>query len=103
MLSPCYLGDELECIQPGLYRNVARQLNISVAMESLVSDALIGVSTEIFSTGTRPTHNINTVTVTMMTTVAIMALAKAAKREKLNTGDLPAQEAISSFPSVSRC
>lgn len=45
------LGDELECIQPSLYRNVARQLNISVAMETMVSDAFIGVSTEIFSTG----------------------------------------------------
>ncbi|XP_020778972.1 bcl-2-related ovarian killer protein homolog B-like [Boleophthalmus pectinirostris] len=45
------LGDELECIQPSLYRNVARQLNISVAMESMVSDAFIGVATEIFSTG----------------------------------------------------
>ncbi|KAJ0058733.1 hypothetical protein NL108_000429, partial [Boleophthalmus pectinirostris] len=43
--------DELECIQPSLYRNVARQLNISVAMESMVSDAFIGVATEIFSTG----------------------------------------------------
>ncbi|KAI9544737.1 hypothetical protein NQZ68_001615 [Dissostichus eleginoides] len=47
------LGDELECIQPSLYRNVARQLNISVAMENMVSDAFIGVATEIFSTGTR--------------------------------------------------
>ncbi|XP_069013428.1 bcl-2-related ovarian killer protein homolog B [Embiotoca jacksoni] len=45
------LGDELECIQPNLYRNVARQLNISVAMENMVSDAFIGVATEIFSTG----------------------------------------------------
>lgn len=36
-----------------MYRNVARQLNISVAMESMVSDAFIGVATEIFSTGTR--------------------------------------------------
>uniref|UniRef100_A0A1A7WD51 BCL2-related ovarian killer b n=1 Tax=Iconisemion striatum TaxID=60296 RepID=A0A1A7WD51_9TELE len=45
------LGDELECIQPGLYRNVARQLNISVAMESMVSDAFLGVATEIFSAG----------------------------------------------------
>lgn len=51
-LSLCYLGDELECIQPSLYRNVARQLNISVAMENMVSDAFIGVATEIFSTGT---------------------------------------------------
>lgn len=45
------LGDELECIQPSLYRNVARQLNISVAMENMVSDAFIGVATEIFSAG----------------------------------------------------
>ncbi|AWP04082.1 putative bcl-2-related ovarian killer protein-like [Scophthalmus maximus] len=45
------LGDELECIQPSLYRNVARQLNISVAMENMVSDAFIGVATEIFATG----------------------------------------------------
>ncbi|CAB1442500.1 unnamed protein product [Pleuronectes platessa] len=45
------LGDELECIQPSLYRHVARQLNISVAMESMVSDAFIGVATEIFATG----------------------------------------------------
>ncbi|XP_034559769.1 bcl-2-related ovarian killer protein homolog B-like [Notolabrus celidotus] len=45
------LGDELECMQPSLYRNVARQLNISVSMENMVSDALIGVATEIFSTG----------------------------------------------------
>lgn len=50
--SSCYVGDELECIQPSVYRNVARQLNISVAMESMVSDAFIGVATEIFSTGT---------------------------------------------------
>lgn len=53
LLSLCYLGDELECIQPSLYRNVARQLNISVAMENMVSDAFIGVATEIFSAGTR--------------------------------------------------
>lgn len=49
----CFVGDELESIHPSLYRNVARQLNISVAMESMVSDAFIGVATEIFSTGTR--------------------------------------------------
>lgn len=47
------LGDELESMQPSLYRNVARQLNISVAMENMVSDAFIGVATEILSTGTR--------------------------------------------------
>ncbi|CAL8325182.1 unnamed protein product [Arctogadus glacialis] len=46
-----YLGDELECMHPSLYRNVARQLNISVAMENMVSDAFIAVATEIFSTG----------------------------------------------------
>ncbi|XP_061696435.1 bcl-2-related ovarian killer protein homolog A-like [Syngnathoides biaculeatus] len=45
------LGDELERILPSLYRNVACQLNISVAMETMVSDAFIGVATEIFSTG----------------------------------------------------
>lgn len=45
------LGDELECIQPGLYRNVARQLNISVAMDNVVSDAFLGVATEIFAAG----------------------------------------------------
>ncbi|XP_034039064.1 bcl-2-related ovarian killer protein homolog B-like isoform X1 [Thalassophryne amazonica] len=43
------LGDELESMQPALYKNVARQLNISVAVENLVSDAFIGVATEIFS------------------------------------------------------
>ncbi|KAJ3594956.1 hypothetical protein NHX12_004261 [Muraenolepis orangiensis] len=46
-----YLGDELECMHPSLYRNVARQLNISVAMENMVSDAFIAVATEIFATG----------------------------------------------------
>ncbi|XP_012734400.2 bcl-2-related ovarian killer protein homolog B [Fundulus heteroclitus] len=45
------LGDELECIQPSLYRNVARQLNISVAMDNVVSDAFLGVATEIFAAG----------------------------------------------------
>ncbi|XP_077580729.1 bcl-2-related ovarian killer protein homolog B-like [Stigmatopora nigra] len=45
------LGDELERILPSLYTNVARQLNISVAMENMVSDAFISVATEIFSTG----------------------------------------------------
>ncbi|KAM4605125.1 bcl-2-related ovarian killer protein homolog A-like isoform 2-T2 [Polymixia lowei] len=45
------LGDELEYMRPSLYRNVARQLNVSVAMENMVSDAFIAVATEIFSTG----------------------------------------------------
>lgn len=52
-LLACYThsGDELESMQPSLYRNVARQLNISVAMENMVSDAFIAVATEILSTG----------------------------------------------------
>ncbi|XP_064784540.1 bcl-2-related ovarian killer protein homolog A-like [Oncorhynchus masou masou] len=45
------LGDELECMRPSVYRNVARQLNISVAMETTVSDAFVAVATEIFSAG----------------------------------------------------
>lgn len=46
-----FLGDELECMRPSVYRNVARQLNISVAMETTVSDAFVAVATEIFSAG----------------------------------------------------
>ncbi len=34
-----------------MYRNVARQLNITVASESIVSDAFLAVAAEIFSTG----------------------------------------------------
>ncbi|XP_035643562.1 bcl-2-related ovarian killer protein homolog A-like isoform X1 [Oncorhynchus keta] len=45
------LGDELECMRPSVYRNVARQLNISVAMETMVSDAFVSVATEIFAAG----------------------------------------------------
>ncbi|KAK3531437.1 hypothetical protein QTP70_020519 [Hemibagrus guttatus] len=45
------LGDELENIQPHIYRNIARQLNISVAMEVVVSDAFLSVATEILSLG----------------------------------------------------
>lgn len=45
------LGDELECMRPSVYRNVAKQLNISVAVESMVTDAFLAVSMEIFSTG----------------------------------------------------
>ncbi|XP_012996102.1 bcl-2-related ovarian killer protein homolog A isoform X1 [Esox lucius] len=45
------LGDELECMRPSVYRNVAKQLNISVAMETTVSDAFVAVATEIFSAG----------------------------------------------------
>ncbi|XP_036410505.1 bcl-2-related ovarian killer protein homolog A-like [Megalops cyprinoides] len=46
-----WLGDELEYLRPTVYRNVARQLNITVASESLVSDAFLAVADEIFSTG----------------------------------------------------
>ncbi|KAL2090428.1 hypothetical protein ACEWY4_015134 [Coilia grayii] len=46
-----WLGDELEFLRPNVYRNVARQLNIPVASESVVSDAFLAVAAEIFSTG----------------------------------------------------
>uniref|UniRef100_A0A8C8IPZ9 Bcl-2 Bcl-2 homology region 1-3 domain-containing protein n=1 Tax=Oncorhynchus tshawytscha TaxID=74940 RepID=A0A8C8IPZ9_ONCTS len=45
-----WLGDELEYLRPNIYRNVARQLNITVASESVVSDAFLAVAAEIFST-----------------------------------------------------
>lgn len=45
------LGDELEYLRPNVYRNVARQLNITVASESIVSDAFLAVAADIFSTG----------------------------------------------------
>ncbi|XP_056133228.1 bcl-2-related ovarian killer protein homolog A isoform X2 [Lampris incognitus] len=45
-----WLGDELEYLRPNIYRNVARQLNITVASESVVSDALLAVAADIFST-----------------------------------------------------
>ncbi|XP_030631695.1 bcl-2-related ovarian killer protein homolog B [Chanos chanos] len=45
------LGDELEYIRPYLFRNVAKQLNISVAVETMVSDAFLTVTTEILSLG----------------------------------------------------
>lgn len=44
-------GDELEYLRPNVYRNVARQLNITVASESVVSDAFLAVAADIFSTG----------------------------------------------------
>uniref|UniRef100_A0A8C2GQ45 BCL2 family apoptosis regulator BOK a n=1 Tax=Cyprinus carpio TaxID=7962 RepID=A0A8C2GQ45_CYPCA len=50
-LSLCLLGDELEYLRPNVYRNVARQLNITIASESIVSDAFLAVAAEIFSTG----------------------------------------------------
>ncbi|XP_061744349.1 bcl-2-related ovarian killer protein homolog A isoform X2 [Nerophis ophidion] len=46
-----WLGDELEYLRPNVYRNVARQLNITVASESAVSDAFLAVAADIFSTG----------------------------------------------------
>ncbi|KAH0623968.1 hypothetical protein JD844_007196 [Phrynosoma platyrhinos] len=45
------LGDELEYIRPNLYRNVARQLNISLHSETVVTDAFLAVATQIFSSG----------------------------------------------------
>lgn len=44
-------GDELEYLRPNVYRNVARQLSITVASESIVSDAFLAVAADIFSTG----------------------------------------------------
>lgn len=44
-------GDELEYYRPGVYRNVARQLNISVGNDSVMYDAFMSVAAEIFSTG----------------------------------------------------
>uniref|UniRef100_A0A8C7ZI71 BCL2 family apoptosis regulator BOK a n=1 Tax=Oryzias sinensis TaxID=183150 RepID=A0A8C7ZI71_9TELE len=43
--------NELEYLRPNVYRNVARQLNITVASESIVSDAFLAVAADIFSTG----------------------------------------------------
>ncbi|MCJ8740438.1 hypothetical protein PDJAM_G00058890 [Pangasius djambal] len=45
------LGDELEKMRPHVYRNIAKQLNISVAMEAVVLDAFLSVATEILSLG----------------------------------------------------
>lgn len=44
-------GDELENMRPNVYRNIAKQLNISVTMEAVVSDAFLYVATEILSLG----------------------------------------------------
>ncbi|XP_051985197.1 bcl-2-related ovarian killer protein homolog B-like [Xyrauchen texanus] len=45
------LGDELECMRPCVYRNIAKQLNIGVAVEAVVSEAFLSVATEILSMG----------------------------------------------------
>ncbi|XP_051990141.1 bcl-2-related ovarian killer protein homolog B isoform X3 [Xyrauchen texanus] len=42
-------GDELEYMRPYVYRNIAKQLNISVAVEAVVSEAFLSVATEILS------------------------------------------------------
>lgn len=44
-------GDELELIRPSIYRNVARQLNISLHSESVVTDAFLAVAAQIFAAG----------------------------------------------------
>ncbi|XP_017280637.1 bcl-2-related ovarian killer protein homolog A [Kryptolebias marmoratus] len=46
-----WLCDELEDLQPNLYRNVSRQLNINAGSENMVSDAFLAVAADIFSTG----------------------------------------------------
>uniref|UniRef100_A0A8C8JWI2 Bcl-2 Bcl-2 homology region 1-3 domain-containing protein n=1 Tax=Oncorhynchus tshawytscha TaxID=74940 RepID=A0A8C8JWI2_ONCTS len=46
-----WLVDELEYLRPNIYPNVARQLNITVESESVLSDAFLAVAAEIFSTG----------------------------------------------------
>lgn len=46
-----FLGDELESMRPCIYRDVAKQLNILVDVESMVSDAFFTVAMEISSTG----------------------------------------------------
>ncbi|XP_032336674.1 bcl-2-related ovarian killer protein isoform X3 [Camelus ferus] len=44
-------ADELELIRPSIYRNVARQLNISLQSETVVTDAFLAVAAQIFSAG----------------------------------------------------
>ncbi|KAB0395646.1 hypothetical protein E2I00_000519 [Balaenoptera physalus] len=44
-------ADELELIRPSVYRNVARQLNISLQSETVVTDAFLAVAAQIFSAG----------------------------------------------------
>ncbi|XP_062873345.1 bcl-2-related ovarian killer protein homolog B [Trichomycterus rosablanca] len=45
------LGDELENMRPHVYRNVAKQLSISLAAEGVVSNAFLFVATDILSLG----------------------------------------------------
>ncbi|KAM7160347.1 cysteine protease ATG4B isoform 2-T2 [Macrochelys suwanniensis] len=46
------LGDELEYIRPNVYRNIARQLNISLHSETVVTDAFLAVAAQIFTAAT---------------------------------------------------
>lgn len=46
-----HAGDELERIRPGLYRNVARQLNVSPHSETAVTSAFLAVAAQIVSAG----------------------------------------------------
>ncbi|XP_033372561.1 bcl-2-related ovarian killer protein isoform X1 [Parus major] len=48
---PARNGDELEYIRPNVYRNIARQLNISLHSETVVSDAFLAVAAQIFTAG----------------------------------------------------
>lgn len=52
LLCFCSPGDELENMKPDVYRNISKQLRISVAMEAVVLDAFLSVATEILSLGT---------------------------------------------------
>ncbi|XP_024420040.1 bcl-2-related ovarian killer protein [Desmodus rotundus] len=45
------LGDELELIRPSIYRNVARQLSLSLQSESAVTEAFLAVAAQIFVAG----------------------------------------------------
>ncbi|NP_001139563.1 BCL2 family apoptosis regulator BOK S homeolog [Xenopus laevis] len=45
------LGDELEYMRSTVYRNIARQLNISLTSETILSDAFLAVAAEIFTAG----------------------------------------------------
>lgn len=54
---PCdRIADELELIRPSVYRNVARQLNLSLQSETVVTDAFLAVAAQIFSAG-RPVYH----------------------------------------------
>ncbi|KAM4605124.1 uncharacterized protein ACJ7VT_017410 isoform 1-T1 [Polymixia lowei] len=81
------LGDELEYMRPSLYRNVARQLNVSVAMENMVSDAFIAVATEIFSTVQGPLSALHTCIRTDLHTSGRRRCIRDHSRERHNMGE----------------